>query len=363
MPAQLDRAYVAARPSKALGRLLAATAFEGRPLSARARWLNPLVFATLAAARALPPLAPVRAPLFLIGTGRSGTTWLGKVLSLHPEVGFLNEPKALWHAAIPDEDLVGSYSRTPARLHLDQRDATPHAARTLARGYGAFLRLTGTRRVLDKYPELVFRVDCVRALFPDARFLLLVRDGADICRSVAAWSAAHGEGRVDWWGRERRKFRILVEQGAAREPDLAGAGPELSALTRQEDMAALEWLLAMRAGYAAAERHPRHVLAVRYEDLVGRPRESVARALGFAGLTSDERVLAYAQKSARVGGPPAPLELAPILRGPFERTENALLAGPTHPGAPGSSPALPPTSGRNRKRRESGAGLEPGAPG
>lgn len=327
MPAQLDRAYLAARPTKALERFLAAALFEGRPLTARARWLNPLVFAGLAATRSLPPLAPVRAPLYVIGTGRSGTTWLGKVLSLHREIGFLNEPKALWHAAIPDEDLLGSYTRVPARLFLDERDATPRAAQALARGYGAFLRFTRSRRVLDKYPELVFRVDCVRALFPDARFLLLVRSGADTCRSVAAWSARHATRSAgethDWWGVERRKFRILVEQGAAREPDLAGHGAALLALTRPEDMAALEWILAMRAGFAARERHPERVLVVPYEELVARPRPTVARVLDFAVLASDERVLAYAERSAEPRARTGPLELAPLLRLPFERTELA----------------------------------------
>ncbi len=326
MPAQLDRAYLAARPGKALARLLAAGLFEGRPLTARARWLNPLVFAALATARTLPPLRAVRAPLFLVGTGRSGTTWLGKVLSLHPEVAFLNEPKALWHAAIPDEDLIGSYAAAPARLALDERDATPRAARVLARGYGAFLALTRARRVLDKYPELVFRAACVRALFPEARFLLLVRDGADTSRSVAAWSArrratAAGD---DWWGRAGRKYRILVEQGAVHEPDLCGAVAELAALDGHEDRAALEWILAMRAGMALLARHPAQVLAVRYEALVEAPRASLARVLEFAQLTPAAALLAYAERSVGPRVRAAPLTLAPALRAPFAATRRAL---------------------------------------
>jgi hypothetical protein len=182
--------------------------------------------------------------------------------------------------------------------------------------------------VLDKYPELVFRVECVRALFPDARFLLLLRDGAATCRSVAAWSARRGTrsaGSVqDWWGHERRKFRILVEQGAAREPDLAGAEAELLALERQEDMAALEWILATRAGRAAAARHPGSVLALRYEELVAAPRAVLARVLVFAGLALDERVLVYAERSVAPRPAERVLALAPCLRGPFAETEQAL---------------------------------------
>src|SRR6185436_13024302 len=197
----------------------------------------------------------------------------------------------------------GSYARAPARLVLGARDATPRAARVLGRGYGAFLFLTRTRRVLDKYPELVFRIECVRALFPDARFLFLQRSGAATCRSIAEWSRAHaarpGGARLDWWGRERRKFRILVEEGAAREPDLAHRGHECLALERQEDMAALEWILATRAGRAAAERHPAEVLAVRYEELATDPGPTLERVQRFVGLAPCERLLAYAERSAR----------------------------------------------------------------
>ena len=328
MAFQLDRAYARARPRKVVERLLAATAFEGRPLTARARWLNPLVFAAHAAARTLPQLVPIRAPLYVIGTGRSGTTLLAKLLSLQRELAFLNEPKALWHAAIPDEDLIGSYTRAPARLVLDARDATPRAARVLARGYGAFLCLARARRVLDKYPELVHRVECVRALFPDARFVLLVRHGADTCRSVADWSTHHAtrsRGELhDWWGRADRKFHALVGQGAAREPDLAPYRDELARLTRQEDRAALEWTLAMRAGLAARVRNPTSVMEVRYEELTGRPRETLASVLAFCGLDPDPRVLAYAERSRRTRAGTEPLELAAPLRAPFERTMRAL---------------------------------------
>lgn len=321
---------LAARPTVAWSRLLAASLFEGRPLTARTRVLNPLVFATLAAARAL-PLATPRAPLYLVGSGRSGTTWLGKMLALHPEVGFLNEPKALWHAAIPDEDLVGTYTQTPARLVLGASDATPRARRVLAHGYGAFLVFTRRSRVLDKYPELVFRAECVQALFPDARFLVLQRSGAETCRSIAAWSALHGTGagaaRADWWGRGGRKLALLARHAAESEPEFAGAEAELAALTRPEDAAALEWILATRAGRALAARHPGAVLTLRYEELVRHPRALVTDLLAFAGLAPDERVLAYAERTAAARPPGWPLALAPVLRAAFERTQADLERG------------------------------------
>ena len=71
MPAQIDRALLRTRPSKALERLVAATLFEGRPLTARGRWLNPLALA-LAARHARGAGGADARPIFVLGTGRSG---------------------------------------------------------------------------------------------------------------------------------------------------------------------------------------------------------------------------------------------------------------------------------------------------
>ena len=116
MPAQIDRRYVRASPFKACGRLVSWSLFEGRPLTTRGRWINPLVFALYGIQRRLPQLHRVERPIFIVGTGRSGTTVLGTVLSLHRELGFLNEPKALWHAVLPSGRHVARQapSRFPA---------------------------------------------------------------------------------------------------------------------------------------------------------------------------------------------------------------------------------------------------------
>ena len=41
-------------------------------------------------------------PVFIIGCGRSGTTILGKTLSRHPKIKYLNERRDLWHEAYPE---------------------------------------------------------------------------------------------------------------------------------------------------------------------------------------------------------------------------------------------------------------------
>ena len=65
---------------------------------------------------------PKNHPIFIVGTGRSGTTILGKILSVHKQVAFLNEPKALWFFANKEDDLIGSYSKSKGRYHFNEND-------------------------------------------------------------------------------------------------------------------------------------------------------------------------------------------------------------------------------------------------
>ena len=214
MVAQVDNLYVRLRLWKLWSRLVSYALFEGRPLTTKGGWINPLVFAHFAIEKRLPQLRRVKRPVFILGTGRSGTTVLGIVLSMHREAGFLNEPKALWHAIHPKEDLIGSYSRGVAHYRLGEADANPDMKRSANRLFGAYLAATLSRRVVDKYPELIFRVPFVRALFPDAKFLFLVRNGWDTCHSIEGWSNRLGEQVADethdWWGVDRRKWNMLV---------------------------------------------------------------------------------------------------------------------------------------------------------
>ena len=150
MIAQLDRAYIRTRPLKVWSRLVSYALFEGRPLTTRGRWINSLVFAHMAVWKRLPPLKRVEKPIFILSTGRSGTTILGLVMSMHREIGFLNEPKALWHSVFPFEDFIGNYSRGQAYVRLTETMASAEVRSAAHRLLGAYLRVAGARRVLDK---------------------------------------------------------------------------------------------------------------------------------------------------------------------------------------------------------------------
>lgn len=315
MPAQLTSHYVRTRPTKALSRLVSWALVEGRPLTTRGRWINPLVFGLQRLALALPDARTVERPIFIIGTGRSGTTLLGTVLSMHRAVAFLNEPKAVWHRIHPEEDVIGSYATGPARFHLDAADATTARVRRAHQLFGAYLTAVRGQQLLDKYPELVFRVDFVRALFPDAQFVLLVRNGWDACRSIEDWSArlgvATGREIHDWWGRADRKWHYLLDYVTSHVPSLAAGVPSLRGVRDHRQRAALEWALAMQAGLDAQHRLPGHVHLVRYEDLTARPQDTLYALFQALRLTDDAVCRAFAQREVRPGRAHEPFELVP----------------------------------------------------
>ena len=165
MVAQVDMTYIKLRPSKLYSRLISYALFEGRPLTTRGRWINPILFTLFSLQKRLPQFKKVEKPIFILGTGRSGTTILGLVLSMHRDVGFLNEPKAIWHSIYPYEDVIGSYSRGAAYYRLTESNVDASIKRNAHRIFGTYLTSVFSHRVVDKYPELIFRASFIKAIF------------------------------------------------------------------------------------------------------------------------------------------------------------------------------------------------------
>ena len=298
MIAQLDHEYISARPAKMISRIVSYAMFEGRPLTTSGRWINPLVFSHFYLEKRLPRLKQVEKPMFIIGTGRSGTTLIGIILSMHRDVGYLNEPKALWHAIHPKEDIIGNYSEGEAKYRLHATDADTQCIEAAHKLFGAYLRVVGARRVVDKYQELGFRVPFVRAIFPDAKFILVTRNGHDTAVSIENWSKRKGKennGKIyDWWGKNGRKWKFLVEQVVADDPDLGPLAEILRYMTDQRAMGLVEWIVSMREGLAMIKQFPKDILLLRYEDLTADPDRKLKELLRFCELPDDKIFTRYA---------------------------------------------------------------------
>jgi hypothetical protein len=118
--------------------------------------------------------------------------------------------------------------------------------------FAAYARQEGKVRWGDKTPAYLGHVGRLSTIWPDARFVVLVRDGRDVALSVM--KVPFGANNV--WA------------------------------------AARSWAGAIRHGREAARRYPGRVLTLRYEDLVARPAEEVPRVCAFLGLEYTPDMLA-----------------------------------------------------------------------
>ena len=320
MVAQIDKAMIEKRPSKLFGRVMSWALIEGRPLTTKGQWINSLVFGGYRLAQVLPLRKGADVPIYIVGTGRSGTTVLGTFFAMRKQTVFLNEPKAIWHFAHGSEDIIGSYTRAASSIRLDPAGATPAQASKIAKAYSSALRVGFAQRVVDKYPELVFRVPFVKALFPKAKFIAILRDGVDTCSSVTGWSKRKGETigdeTHDWWGRNGRKWHMIVDELVLEHDDLAPLQAQLKRTDDHRDRAAVEWILSMREAQKMAQEHPQ-VLAITYEDLCSDPDRILPQMLDHCGLDADPVFTDYAKTILSAAEQYKPLELMPELVAPF----------------------------------------------
>jgi hypothetical protein len=142
-------------------------------------------------------------PIFLVGAERSGTTLLRLMLDHHPEIAFFSEFEfAIEHVSgrgdFPDVDsyrhwLGNDRIFLDSGFHVDPTLAYPELVRS-------FLE---QKRYRDRKPLVGATVhagfDRLGSIWPDARYIHLLRDPRDVARSTIAMGWA---GNV-WTGVER----------------------------------------------------------------------------------------------------------------------------------------------------------------
>ena len=97
-----------------------------------------------------------------------------KVIDTHPEVVQWYEPRTLWLCA------------DPGRRHdeFDERDATDKVKRHIRKQFLNFQKEHGNCVGMEKTPANILKIPYVRAIFPEATYLFIVRDPFSFISSV-----------------------------------------------------------------------------------------------------------------------------------------------------------------------------------
>lgn len=225
-------------------------------------------------------------PIFVFGCPRSGTTLLQLMLHAHPRIAIPPEnrfviPAYTGRRTFGDlreaanrrrlaDFLVARRGSKFRDFHLDAEEVAaaivagpPTLGSALATVFRAYAQRFGKPRWGDKRPAYYQYLPILRALFPDAQYVSIVRDGRDCVASLE---------RMTWWTR--------------------GTYAAVSAWTQAVDYAAR----------AARQLPPGSLHQVRYEQLVSDPESELTALCDFLGEDYDD-AMARPRRIARVAVP------------------------------------------------------------
>lgn len=229
--------------------------------------------------------------LFVVGCPRSGTTLLRRMLDAHPELAitpethwiprYLEQGIGVTPEGIATPELVSSliaspkFSRTGIRRGeleslLQTSDPMPYA--DFVRGFfDLFGHIQGKPLVGDKTPGYVRCLPLLHELFPESRFVHLIRDGRDVALSALGW---------------RRASKLAARFSTWK------THPVLTA--------ALWWEQHVRDGQEAGESLGSGTYhEVRYEALIADPTGEAQSICAFLDLAYDEAMLRYHEGRTR----------------------------------------------------------------
>jgi Sulfotransferase family len=182
-----------------------------------------------------PPSATMNpGPLFVVGMWRSGTSLLYALLNQHPQIGLMYESdfplltplfvlprrSSSWIPKVDSWNGALTRHKIDASAIPEDTVSLPNAFREVAQQYA---RKKGAAIWGCKSPNYY---DCMNQLadwFPDAKFIVIWRDPADVCRSIvraakkSPWFARPGMDLRALLGYRRMKQEAdqLVRRGAA----------------------------------------------------------------------------------------------------------------------------------------------------
>lgn len=256
---------------------------------------------------------------FLIGAARSGTTLLGEhLLSNHSEVAYLGEPDYVW------QNVIGYQSHDLIKVE----EAETWKGDYLKKQFENFMKENSANVLLEKSPSNCFRIPFIKSVFPEAKFIHIIRDGREVTLSASKEWSVQGGGAMDSkelreFSLFKRFFREIIDEGqfSKRFQSIRGYyllplyflkllkyfrrhllndnrviwGPKFPGLKSVRkrysllETCAIQWYRSVIAAESSLKQlDESRVLRVRYEDLIKQPSNTLKDIYGFLNISDDE---------------------------------------------------------------------------
>ena len=253
-------------------------------------------------------------PVIIIGAARSGTNMVRDLLTQIPHV-------ATW----PCDEINYVWRHGQANFSTDE--LSPESVTPRIRNYirGRFADLAARRDahwVVEKTCANSLRVDFVREILPEAKYVFLVRNGLDVAASAhKRWHAP-----LDWGYVLKKAWQVpatdlpyyaarylshRAQRFTSQERRLPTWGPRFAGI---DDWAQIhsnfatcleQWRVSVeRASHALASLPPSQVYFLRYEDFVAGPKhqlKTMLDALGISCKSGARKELAAQVSDRRIG--------------------------------------------------------------
>lgn len=226
--------------------------------------------------------------VFVVGCPRSGTTLLQRMLDAHPDMTIANDTHFITRAAKHELRLSPTPALTPElvdqvisyrrfyRMGLPEEEARKAAedcesySEFVSRLYDLRAKAQDKQLSGEKTPDYCRKIPTLSRLFPQARFVHIVRDGRDTALSTLDWANENkGPGKWDLWNTDPVATCALWWRWQT------GTG--------------------CKDGSAAGEQY----FQVRYEDLLDNVEGALERISSFLGVAYSDRMSNFFQGKTR----------------------------------------------------------------
>lgn len=211
-----------------------------------------------------------RMPLFfIVGCQKSGTTWIKHLLNSHTEICCFGEA-AFWPALMPR--LAGALKqynhdfRAAPSLRVSNEQAEALLATTMCMVLANALRENPARVLGEKTPDHALLTPLLAKLFPQAKFVHIIRDGRDACTS-------------GWYHNQRTCADTFNKRFA-----------NLAAYARY--FAEEHWVPYIQTVRELGASQPERVFELRYEDLHAEPEPLIRDLLAFLAVDASGAAIA-----------------------------------------------------------------------